>query len=320
MRETALTLARKAADVLAESGIASARLDAELLLAHVLGVRRLDLYLAHDRPVDADELGRFRALVRRRLRREPLQYVLGTVQFRELELAVDRRALIPRPETEVVVGEVLKWAQAHADAHALTAEGQGRLEESDPRIRQVRPAAVDIGTGTGAIALSLLREGPFRRLVATDISGEALGLADENAVRSGLRERLELRAGALFEPLLPGEAFEVIVSNPPYVAESERGGLQPEVVDWEPAAALFAPGGGLGVLERLIAGAPAHLARPGLLALEIGAGQAEAVVGRVRATGLYETVRVAPDLTGRPRVLLASVGSLAQVKGKSDHA
>src|SRR5690606_29210919 len=127
-----------------ERGLENARLEAELLLAHALGVRRLDLYLQFERPLTDAEVERFRELVRRRLRREPLQYILGEVQFRELELHVDPRVLIPRPETEVLVGEVLEWAASRGEA--LT--------------------AVDIGTGSGAIALSLLREGPFERVVA----------------------------------------------------------------------------------------------------------------------------------------------------------
>jgi release factor glutamine methyltransferase len=281
---TPLTLARLAADHLQGRGIENARLEAELLLAAVLGLSRLDLYLQHDRPLTPEEVERFRALVRRRLRREPLQYILGEVHFRELVLKVDRRALIPRPETEVLVGEVLAWARAR---------GEEIL------------SAVDIGTGSGAIALSLAREGPFARVVATDLSADALALAQENAARCGLAERVEFRKGALFEPLAPGERFDVVVSNPPYIAEAERGELAPEVREWEPETALFAPGEGLSILDALVDGAPEHLRPGGLLALEIGSGQGRAVADRIERRGGYGPARVVRDLAGHERVVLA---------------
>ena len=212
-----LELARLAAGHLAERGVEDPRLDAELLLAHVLGVRRLDLYLQFERPLTPDEVAAYREAIRRRGQREPLQYITGTTSFRELELAVDPRVLIPRPETEVLVGAVLEWAAGRGDLVAL-----------------------DIGTGSGAIALSLLAEGPFARMVATDVSRGALELAAENARRTGLDARLELRHGPLWEPIGDGERFDVIVSNPPYVADAEGAGLQPEVAAHEPAGALFA--------------------------------------------------------------------------------
>ncbi|MFS8638728.1 MAG: HemK/PrmC family methyltransferase, partial [Gemmatimonadota bacterium] len=163
MADTVMAIARAAADYMAERGIENARLEAELLLASVLGLTRLELYLHHDRPLVEAEKEEFRRLVRRRVKREPLQYILGEVQFRELRLHVDPRVLIPRPETEVLVGEVLAWAEkgAGAGAAGLT--------------------AVDIGTGSGAIALSLAKEGPFARVVATDVSADALEVARENA-------------------------------------------------------------------------------------------------------------------------------------------
>lgn len=273
-----------------ERGLESARLESELLLAAVLGVSRLDLYLQYERPLSGAEVARFRELVRRRLRREPLQYILGEAHFRELVLRVDPRVLIPRPETEVLVGEVLAWAERRVTAGA--AEGEGL-------------SAVDIGTGSGAIALSLAREGPFRHVVATDLSAAALEVAAENAARSGLAERVEFREGALWEALGAGERFDVVVSNPPYIAESERDELQPEVREWEPGNALFAADSGLEVLFALVAGAPSYLRPGGLLALEIGAEQGAAVVGRIEGTGAYLSARIVPDLAGRERVVLA---------------
>jgi release factor glutamine methyltransferase len=281
-----LALTRLAAEHLAARGVADPRLDAELLLAHVLGVGRLDLYLQFERPLQPAEVEAYREAIRRRGRREPLQYITGEVAFRELILAVDARVLIPRPETEILVGEVLRWAGA-------TGEDGGTI--------------LDLGTGSGAIALSLLREGSFERAVATDRSPDALDVAAANADRAGLSDRLELRPGSLWEPIGDAERFRVIVANPPYVAETERDSLLPEVVDHEPAEALFAGADGLAVIDAIVAGAAAHLVPDGLLALEVGAGQAEAVAGRLREGG-YASPRVAKDLTGRERVVLAARG------------
>jgi release factor glutamine methyltransferase len=286
LTETALALARKAGDHLSARGIENGRLEAELLLASVLGVKRLDLYLQHDRPVTPDELAAYRAYVRRRLQREPLQYITGEAAFRKLVLRVDRRALIPRPETEVLAGEVLAWA----------------------RRRTPPVSALDIGTGTGAIALSLALEGGLSPVVATDVSVRALELAEENVRRAAAQGRVELRQGALFDPVQAGEGFDVVVSNPPYVAEAERAALAPEVRDHEPEQALFAGERGLAVIEKLIAGAPAVLRAGGLLALEVGLGQAEVVVTQLRADGRYGPARIVNDLAGRPRVVLAEHG------------
>jgi release factor glutamine methyltransferase len=284
--DTPLVVAGKAASWLAERGVESARLDAELLLAGVLGLKRLDLYLQHDRPLTAAELERYRDAVRRRGRREPLQYILGVVDFRGLALHVDPRALIPRPETEVLVGAVLDWARP-------AAERLGR-----------ELVAADIGTGTGAIALSLLREGPFSRVLATDVSADALALAQDNARRCSLDARLVLRTGESLAPLAD-ETFDVLVSNPPYVGESERDALAPEVRDWEPAAALFAREGGLAVLLSLVNDGARHLREGGLLALEVGLGQAEPLADVAESTGRYTGIQVLPDLAGRPRLVLA---------------
>jgi release factor glutamine methyltransferase len=287
---TPLTLARIAADHMREREIENARLESELLLAAVLGVSRLDLYLQFERPLSDTEVDHVRELVRRRLRREPLQYIVGEAHFRELVLRVDPRVLIPRPETELLVGEVLTWARERVAAGAVDPAGL---------------TAVDIGTGSGAIALSLALEGPFGRVVATDLSAAALVVAAENAERSGLAARVEFREGALWSALAEGERFDVVVSNPPYIAEAERDELAPEVRDWEPEAALFAAGAGLEILEALVVGAPDRLRPGGLLALEIGADQGAAVAACVEATGSYGAARVIHDLAGHERMVLA---------------
>lgn len=279
---TPISLTRWSGEYLRKKGVENGRLDAELLLAHVLGIGRLDLYLQFDRPLRKEELAAFKTLLLRRAAREPLQYVLGTAVFRDIELRSDPRALVPRPETEVLVEEVLVWA----------------------RLQDRSLTGLDVGTGTGAIALSLLKEGPFQRMVGTDSSLEALALARENAEALGLQESLELRAGSLFEPLTEGELFDVVVANPPYIPEPDRNSLQPEVRDWEPSGALFAGPQGLDVLIPLVRGASAHLRGGGLFATEVGDGQGPGVARELEDTGVFRQVTVKPDLAGRGRVVL----------------
>lgn len=282
---TVLRLILWSAEYLGGKGVERARLDGEHILAHALGLGRLDLYLQYDRPLSAEELDSFRPLLKRRAAREPLQYILGSQPFRELHLEVDRRVLIPRPETEVLVGEVLAWAESRE---------KGPLD------------ALDIGTGSGAIALSLALEGSFRKVVGTDLMTEALEVAARNRTAAGLDDRVELRQGADYVALEANERFDIIVSNPPYVAEPDRGSLEPEVAEWEPASALFAGVDGLDVVRRIVAGAPAWLRGGGLLALEVGAGQTGAVAGLLEGMGGWGGVTVRADLTGRERIVMAT--------------
>lgn len=280
---TVLSVMLRSAEYLAAKGIESARLDAEHLLAHCLGVGRLEMYLQHERKVDADELDRFRPLLRRRAQREPLQYILGRQGFRELDLEVGPGVLIPRPETEQLVDVILSWT-----------EGREGLE------------VLDVGTGSGAIAISLLAEGPFAKGVGTDVSPAALDFARKNRDASGLQSRLELRCGRLFEPLESGESFDVIVANPPYVAEGDRGELQAEVVDWEPEEALFAGSDGLALLREIVPGAVAALRPGGLLALEVGDDHSDQVVDLIGKTTAYADAKVHKDLAGKDRIVTAS--------------
>ena len=283
---TILRMILWSAEYLKNKGVETGRLDAEWLLAAALGVDRLQLYLKYDRPLSSEEREAFKPLLRRRAGREPLQYIIGRTGFRELELKTDPRVLIPRPETEVLVQEVLDWASAGAES------------------------VWDMGTGAGAVALSLAAEGTWTRVVATDVSPEALSVAADNAERYDLGGHVEFREGSLFEPLEEGERFDVIVSNPPYIAEGEKGELQPEVRDWEPPEALFAGEDGLDVIRQLVAGAPKHLVSGGLLALECGLGQAEGIAADVQATGAFGAVRIRADLTGRPRFVTAERGAV----------
>ena len=260
-----------AAGYLERKGVDSPRLDAELLLAHALGLSRLELYTEHDRPLAEAERSAARELVERRGRREPLAYVLGEWGFRRLVLRTDARALVPRPETEVVVERALA-AIAGVDA----------------------PRVVDVGTGSGAIALSLASERPNARVTATDVSADALALARENAERLGLA--VELVETSLLDGL--EGPFELVVSNPPYVLAEELEGLEPEVRDWEPRGALLDQGQS----EGLAAAARGALAVGGALVVEANEGRAADLVAAFERLG-YAEVAVTPDLAGRPRVV-----------------
>lgn len=280
---TVLALLRWTTTYLQEKGIPDARLNAELLLAGALAMKRLDLYLQFDRPLRPDELAGFKARLLRRARREPLQYIAGEAEFRELRLRVDRRVLIPRPETEILVGEVLAWAGRRSARRAL-----------------------DVGTGSGAIALSLATEGAFSQVVATDISEAALEVARENLRVAAPGAPVDLRLGDGYGPV-HGERFDVIVSNPPYVAEHEREALEAEVRDWEPETALFSGTDGLDAVRVLLSGAARHLEPGGLLALEIGATQADSVAQLVADLPEFGGARIVKDLAGHDRIVLAEL-------------
>lgn len=259
---------------LGRAGVPSPRVDAELLVADVLGVSRSELY-ASDRSLGFEELGRLRELVGRRRAREPLAYVLGEWGFRRLVLAVDRRALVPRPETEVVVERCLV------------------------NLRGVEvPRVLDVGTGSGAIALAIADELPAARVVAVDRSSAALALARENLARSTFANRVELRLGDLLDGVTG--PFDLVVSNPPYVSASEFDSLQPEIRLYEPYEAVV----GDRVWERVAAAAHGVLGPGGHLVLECGDGQAAEVAEGLAALG-YDGVLRTPDLAGRDRVVEA---------------
>ena len=261
-------------DFLARKGIPSPRVDAEHLVAQGLGITRLDLYLQYDRRLTVDEQAACRELVRRRGTREPLAYILGEWGFRRLTLKVDERALIPRPETEVVVERCL-----------LALEGTEA------------PVVLDVGTGTGAIALAIADERPDADVTAIDVSEDALALAAENAAYTGLAERVRILQQDVSEGL-PAGPYDLVVANPPYVEPEELEALQPEVRDWEPHAALV----GHGLTEAIARAAQEALVPGGPLVLEVAEGSAGDIAVLLETLG-YEDVVATADLAGRDRVV-----------------
>jgi len=263
---------RRLTALLGANGVETPQTDAELLVSHVLGLTRSELQTMGSRRLTESELAELGELADRRARREPLQYVLGEWGFRRLLLTVDRRALIPRPETEVVVERVLALVD-------------GRKE----------PRVLDVGTGSGAIALAVADEHPGARVTGIDASADALSLARENAERCGLAVQLELHDAL---DGLPAGPWDVVVSNPPYVPAADRESLAPEVREWEPVEALFANG----VTEQVAHDARDVLVVGGALALEVADGAAAEVASLLDALG-YSRVRVTKDLAGRDRVV-----------------
>lgn len=270
-------------DWLEKKGVDSPRLDGELLLAHALKVRRLDLFIDPDRPLIAQELADFKALIKRRAEREPTAYILGTKSFWTLDLVVRRGVLIPRPDTESLVEAVL-----------------ARIED-----REAPLSIWDAGVGSGAILLSLLSELKNASGVGSDLSEEAVACSRENAEALDLAGRVEILLGDLAAPLAEGALFDVVVSNPPYVGENERETLEPDVREWEPTGALFAGPGGLDLYPRLLGEAFARLKPGGLCAVEIGVTQGEAVADLMAAAG-FSATEVLPDYTKRPRVVVGN--------------
>jgi release factor glutamine methyltransferase len=266
----------------AERGIETARLDAECLLAHALGSTRLSLYLDFEKPVNERERAAFRELVRRRAAlRVPVSQLVGRKEFWSLPLRVTSAVLTPRPETETLVAAAL----------ALL-----------PPPGAFSPRILDLGTGSGAIALALARERSDAEIVATDLSEEALRIAQQNAEELGMAERIRFAAGDGFEGVARAR-FHLIVSNPPYLDPARRGELPPELAH-EPELALYADEGGLGMLRRIAARAAGWLEVGGALILEHAPDQAADVAGACRAGGLEE-VALHRDLAGRPRVTSA---------------
>lgn len=282
MAETAWTigsLLRWTAEHFAKKGLESPRLDAEVLLAHVLSCRRIELYTRSEESATNEVRTHFRALVERRLAGCPVAYLVGKKEFFLLSFVVSPAVLIPRPATETLVLGALERLQA-ADS---------------PRI-------LDVGTGSGCVAISLASRLKTAKFVATDVSADALAIARRNAQRHQVADRIEFRQGADYAPVA-GEQFDAIVSNPPYIPTGEIPALAIDVRDHEPRAALDGGADGLDVIRRSITGAPAHLAPGGWLILEFGAGQGPAIRLLVSQNSGFAEPTIIEDGDRFPRVL-----------------
>jgi release factor glutamine methyltransferase len=283
---TVLEVIQRSAGFLAKRGIDSPRLQVELLLAHLLQLPRMGLYLNFERTLTPAELEQFRELVKRRAQHEPLQHLTGSTCFCGLELAVNRSALIPRPETEVLAE--LGWQFLNAKTPAAASA----------------PKALDFGTGSGCLAIALAVKSPAALVHATDISPEALALARKNAARHGVGDRILFFAGDGFAALPEKIRFDLILSNPPYIPSAEIPALQPEVRDHDPRLALDGGPDGLDFYRRLACEAIPWLKPAGRLAVEFGDGQADSL-RQIFSQQNWIVEAVKPDYNQRLRILVA---------------
>ena len=284
---TVLKLLQWTTEYFQRNNVSEPRTSAEVLLAHVLAEDRLFLYLNYDRPMETSELAAYRACIKRRLGGEPNQYITGLQEFWSLPLRVSPDVLIPRPETEVLVEAVLEF-----------------LDKADPNVD-----ILDLGTGSGAIAIALARELPAARILAADISMAALHLAQENAKSNQVDERIFFVRGDMFGAIPGGsQKFKVVVTNPPYISHDEMSELPREIRDFEPHHALEGGPDGLTAIRHIIAEVPTILSQAGALIMEMGADQAESVSALVTDSQHYESYRIIKDYSGLDRVLVAIKG------------
>ena len=263
-------------------GSESPRLDAEILLAHARGCPRIQLYTNYDQPLTDDQRAIMRDLVKRRAAAEPVAYLVGHREFFSLDFRVTKDVLVPRPDTETLIVDALEVLKPLA-----------------------QPRVLDIGTGSGCIAIALAVRCPQAIVTAVDLSEPALSIARENAEKHGVAERIQFLRGDLFAPLVDAEPFDLIASNPPYIASAEIETLAPDVRLHEPRSALDGGSDGLDIIRRLTADAPRYLLPQGKLLIEISGEQADAVTQLLTANGSYDEIAVLKDLAKQPRVVRA---------------
>lgn len=283
---TVLEIIQKSGEFLGKRGVDSPRLQAELMLAHVLKLPRMKLYLNFERAVTDTEADAMREMVKRRATREPLQHIVGTTSFCGFEMAVNRHVLVPRPETELLAE--LGW-------QFLTGLGVPQ------------PTALDFGTGSGCIAIALAAKCPTAKVVALDVSTEALAVARQNAEKNGVAGRMEFVQGDGFAALQAGQRFDLFISNPPYIASAEIETLQPEVRDFDPRGALDGGADGLDFYRELAKKAGEFLNSQGKIMLEFGDGQADEI-RKIFETQKWIVEAIRDDYSQRQRILIARPG------------
>lgn len=273
---------------------------AQLLLEHVLSMRRSELLLSWNEMFPVEQWNEWNNMLERKAAGEPVQYIIGEQEFYGLPFTVTPAVLIPRPETELLVEQVVElgcrlWPKASGNAAAESGEAESEM-----------PLIADIGAGSGAIAVSLAVQCPQWRVMSSDISPAALAVAEANAKRHGVGERVRFLEGDLLVPYIErGLRLDAVVSNPPYIPEADEAGLQPEVRLYEPASALYGGADGLVLYRRLIAQLSELPSMPSLVGLEVGLGQAEAVAQMLRNASQWDEIRIIPDLAGIDRHVLA---------------
>lgn len=283
-----------------DKGVSEPRASAEVLLAHVLGVSRLELYLRHDQPLTPEELAAYKALIRRRVQGEPTAYLTGHKEFWSLDFLVTPATLIPRPETELLVESLLEVLKSKGPpGRASIAPETGPPEGANP------PLGLEVGVGSGAVIIALARELPQWRWLGVELSAQALEVARTNAVRLGVAERVRFLQGNLFQALRPGPRFQAIAANLPYIPARDWESLPVEVRRYEPREALWGGEDGLALLQPFCQEAHQFLAPGGWLALEVGQGQAEGVRALLANTQAHEKITVLRDYQGIQRVVRA---------------
>ncbi|MDR3458349.1 MAG: peptide chain release factor N(5)-glutamine methyltransferase [Verrucomicrobiae bacterium] len=297
---TVLEAISKSADFLGKKGVESPRLNAELLLAHLLKLPRMKLYLNFERALTAGETDGLRELVKRRGMREPLQHITGSTSFCGCEIAVSRSALVPRPETELLAE--LGWQFLTERRAPARLEASGLPQRAELELGA--PTAVDFGTGTGCIAIALAVKCPGAQITALEVSAEALALARQNAELNKVAGRIEFLAGDGFATLAAKTGLDLIISNPPYIASAEIETLEPEVRDFDPRAALDGGADGLDFYRRLAAAEAACLKPDGKIMVEFGDGQA-AAIKKIFEGEKWIVERVQEDYSHRSRILVA---------------
>ncbi|MFC1676961.1 peptide chain release factor N(5)-glutamine methyltransferase [Planctomycetota bacterium] len=274
------------AEYFTENAIDSPRLSAEILLSHVLELKRIELYTQFDKPVPRPKLDQLHALVKRAAQKEPVPYLTGTTEFYSLQLEVNNHCLIPRPETELLVERAVEFL----------------------RPRNPDQLVCDLCTGSACIAIAIAANCSTARIIATDICDSALKIAEQNIEKHRLKDRIKLLQGDLFEPIIPQldtEKFDLVVTNPPYVSSAEFDQLDKNIKDYEPASALLAGDDGLDICRRIIASAEKFLKPDGALFMEIGCNQGTAVKELLENTKSFDHITIEKDYHENDRVVLA---------------